>query len=178
LEQRLPWLCQGDVFSSIPVLVPSVLANASVVAVAVEFGPAVLVTHGCAMDKPTRAGLPRVERLNFIPLLSLTAADANRQALLKRGQLEPFEALYVGDVPDLGEAYCVLSEMYPLPAAYLRPTIRSFEDHPLAGIDQQQYLVATMNDTRIGRLPETVLELLHDKLNAYWTRRLPLRNDE
>jgi hypothetical protein len=173
LEQQLPWLCQGDIFRAIPVLVPRVLADATVVAVAVELGPAVLVTHGCAMDKQNRAGLPRVERLNFLPLLSLDATDSNRRALLKRKTVEPYEALYVGPVGEFGESYCVLSEMYPLPAAYFRPSIRSFEGHPSAGSDEQNYLVPTVNDTRIGRIDDSVLQLLHDKLNAHWTRRLP-----
>lgn len=114
-----------------------------------------------------------MERLNFLPLLSLDATDSNRRALLRRRSLEPYEALYVGPVAEFEETYCVLSEMYPLPAAYFRPSIRSFAGHPSADSDEQQYLVPTVNDTRIGRLDDSVLRLLHDKLNAYWTRRVP-----
>jgi hypothetical protein len=178
LEEQLPWLCQGDIFRDIPVLIPRILADAMVVAVAVELGPAILVTHNCAMDKQTRSGQPRVERLNFLPLLSLDATDPNRRALLRRRSLEPYEALYVGPVAEFGETYCVLSEMYPLPARYFRPSIRSFEGHPSAGSDEQQYLVPTVNDTRIGRIDDSVLRLLHDKLNAHWTRRVPAESGD
>jgi hypothetical protein len=169
LEQPLDWLCQGDIFVGVPVLVPRILSDATVVAVSVELGPALLVTHDCALDK-TRSGLPTINRLNFLPLLSFNLLDPNRKGLLKRRRIEPFEALYVGQIDEFGEAYCVLSEMYPLPAEYFEPVIRGFVDP--SGNDQQ-YLVATENDTRVGRLESSDLALLRDKLNAYWTRRIP-----
>jgi hypothetical protein len=125
------------------------------------------------MDKVNREGVPGVERLNFLPLLSVEAAPADRRGLLRRGRLEPFEPFYLGNVPEVGESYVVLSEVYALPAAYFGPSIQSFEDHPSAAEDAQRYLVATRNDSRLARLSDEQLEMLKDKVNAYWTRRLP-----
>jgi len=176
LEECLPWLCQGDIFRSVPVLTPRVLSDASVIAVSVEVGPALLVTHGCALDKANQ-GVPRIERLNFLPLLAVEASRPDRQSLLRRGKLQPFEAFYLGDTPEIGESYCVLSEIYALPASYFQPIMQSFEAHPQAPDDAQDYLMATKNDSRIGRLIESGLALLLDKFNAYWTRRLPEGRD-
>jgi hypothetical protein len=128
------------------------------------------------MDKATR-GVPRIERLNFLPLLAVEAATPDRRGLLRRGQLQPFEAYYLGDVPELGESYTLLSEAYALPANFFGPTLKSFEGHPSADDDTPHYLVASKNDSRLVRLGEGQLELLWDKLNAFWTRKLPVQED-
>lgn len=93
--------------------------------------------------------------------------------MLRRRKVQPFEAFYVGDVADLGECYCVLSEMYSLPASYFQPALQAFEGHPGVPDDSETYLVAQNNDSRIGRLSDADRALLLDKISGFWTRRIP-----
>jgi hypothetical protein len=134
------------------------------------YGPALLVTHDCAMDKPNRDGSPRIRNIHFLPALALSLEDPNRQSLLRKEAVAPFEAFYVGDVPSLGEVYCVLSEQFSVPSAYFSPALKEF---PSDGGEESaaKYLVAKRNGDRFGRVEPNRLALLHDKISAYWTRR-------
>lgn len=61
MRPHLPWLGQGDIFRAVPVIVVRLVGAGNVEAEATT-GPAVLLTHDCAMDKPDKVtGSPRVE---------------------------------------------------------------------------------------------------------------------
>lgn len=161
-----PWLCQGDLFTTAPVLYYPNLSQDFVAQL--RRGPAMLVNHDCALDKMNRRGEATIERLSFLKIHDLSAAPDHRQNLLRTNasQLKPFDAHYLGYVADLGESYVVLSGPYHLPADYFGVEARSFPNLE----EGEKRLAITRHDTRIGRLSDESLSLFRMKWNAYWTR--------
>jgi len=171
VEDALPWLCQGDVFELLPQVVVSVGVGGTV-ATKTEVGACLLVTHGCDLDKPQgRAddAPPRVERLQFLPLRDLDRQDQNRQNLLRRHELSPAEAIHVGPVSGVGDAFGVLSEMFYLPAGFFGLSLIGFPGHPEAE-QGKRHLVASRHGNRAGRLGPDEALLLRQKMAAYWPR--------
>ena len=164
-----PWLCQGDIWESVPIVLPAINASGALEVTCDQAGPALLATHGCDLDKATGSGRSKIERLQFMPLLALSQQDRNRQALLRREQINPPEAMFVGSVPSIGDAFCLLSEMYWLPARWFDPELISYDDHPDAE-EGSRYLTARHNGDRLGRLEDERVHLLHQKMRAFWTR--------
>lgn len=135
-------------------------------------GPGVLLTHGCEMDKANKDGAPRVEWLQFTRLRSLTMMDSQAALNLKRGKLGPFSMMYAGEWSGLGEAWLLLSDSFPIPAAFFDPFLSDHAHHPKS--DQgDRYLTPGRNDDRIGRLSDESVTLLTDKMGAFWTRTQP-----
>jgi hypothetical protein len=168
-----PWLCQGDIFSDIPLIESGM--NESGLDVEVAHGPALLLTHGCALDKKTRAGAFTVRRLHFLPLRATASLPPEQQstARRKRAEVAPAEVLYLGEVPGLTEAHVLLSEPFYLPAALFEIELAPFQQNET---DHEEWmLVARAHDSRVARLAPSHVEVLLDKINAYWTRREPLR---
>ncbi len=124
------------------------------------------------MDKANSRGRPTIKRLHFLPLIAVDVQDTERQRILRRNDLAPYETIYLGDFGNLGEVFAILSEQYYLPSAYFRPRLEEFPGHPQAQ-QGDRYLVATSADSRLGRLDGNQLEKLKDKTSAYWNRRLP-----
>lgn len=170
MRQALPWLSQGDLFNDVPIVLTELDAAAQARA-RVLHGPAMLLTHDCALDKASNKGVPKIERIAFLPLVLVDLQDANRKALLRRNSLEPFEVLYLANVPPYGEAFVALSESYYLPARYFA-LHRTTSLHAEAE-SEMSYSHATQMDTRMGRLEEAELHLLRAKMNGYWTRTVP-----
>jgi hypothetical protein len=141
------------------------------------FGPAMLVNHGCVLDKRTNSGKAKVEHFTFVSLKSVTALDQNRQNLLRRGQrkLLPYEAMYLGEVSGVGESYVSFSDPYHLPASYFEVSMADFsEEFP----DEDPFrLVASKFDNRVARLSSQQLSLFAQKWTAYWTRTLPVEEE-
>ena len=88
--------------------------------------------------------------------------------LLRREQIAPPEALYLGAVDGVGEAYGLLSEVYPIPANYFAPVLREYPGHDED--DGTPHFTITRHDNRMGRLEQGRLELLHQKVVAFWAR--------
>jgi hypothetical protein len=174
LRAHLPWLGQGDIFGDAPVLEIALQEDDEVTARILR-GPAVLLTHDCAMDKPDREGRPRAERLQFARLRSMQTLPADRRRTLagQARQVQPLEALYLGQVRDLGESFLLLSDPYFLPAAYFGLYFEDYGQHPDGGADSGSYVTAGRNDSRIGRTDEEQLHLLRLKMLAFWTRLEP-----
>lgn len=172
LVAPLAWLSQGDVFSSVPFIdfLPS--GPSGDLSVELTQSAAMLVTHDCALDKKTRAGHSTIEQLSFLPLQSVSALPGERRALVRRNELQPYEAFYLGDVPDVGEAYVLVSDVYAVPAAHFGVSISAFPEPP-EGETPGDYLQAGDRDMRVARPTPGQLELLRSKWNAHWTRRLP-----
>ena len=166
----LPWLSQGDIFLSVPIV--HLRLSGTGLASDLQSGPGMLVSNDCALDKKTRSGQATIKKLSFLPLRSAAALPADRAALLRRDEIQPYEALYLGRVPSAGEAYVMVSEVYTLPAEYFGVNISEFNDVPDAQ-SVGSYLVATREFERMGRLGTDRLELLKTKWNAHWTRRIP-----
>ena len=163
-----PWFSQGDIFGSIPQVSAIVSTNSGIEWRSAE-GPALLLTHGCALDKP-RAGRPRITSLQFLPLLAVSQLDQGRQATLRANQLEPYEVLYVGDVPALTDSFVMVQDVFSLPAKYFDPDLVDYAGHDGVEPDDPPRLTATKNDGRIVRLDDTQIEMLHRKVQAFWTR--------
>jgi hypothetical protein len=171
MRSHLPWLGQGDIFAEVPIII-SELDQAREVVVRQEPGPAILLTHDCAMDKPDRNGNPRVETLQFASLKTFSALSSDRQINL-RGQataLMPFDALYVGQIPDFGETFFVLADTFCLPSTFFSLEFSDYGGHEHADDNIANYVVSRAKDTRIGRLDQSQLDLLRRKLPAYWAR--------
>lgn len=168
-----PWLSQGDIFSDIPII--ESMMNENGLDVQVAHGPGLLLTHGCALDKKTGAGVLTVKRLHFLPLRAISSLLPEQQTTARRNPVEvtPPEVLYLGEVPGLTEAHVLLSEPFYLPAALFDIALVPFrlndED------DEERMLVARAHDSRVARLAPSHVEVLLDKMNAYWTRREPIR---
>jgi hypothetical protein len=126
------------------------------------------------MDKPVKAtGLPRIEFFQFAALRSLSVLDEQRQGLLRRKKVDPFEALYLGEVGTVGESFSLLTQPYFLPASYFGPYFQDFAGNkfiPEGG--PSKFLVAGANGERIGALDAEDLELMRDKIVAFYSRRV------
>lgn len=162
-----PWLDQGDVFENVPILAPKVGEDGELSS-DTSHGPALLMTHGCALDKTNRRGAVRILRLAFLPLRSVSYAPEDQRRELRRDLLNPSEVLYIPDAGRFGESYCILSEVYYLPAGAFGLRLVSF-DHPDAE-EGSLHLEATVNGGRVGRLEVERVDLLKRKWIGYWTR--------
>lgn len=138
-------------------------------------GPALLLTHGCAMDKPNRAtSLPRVEFLQFAALRSLSVLEPNIARRLRNRDSTPYELIYAGETADFGETFVSLTETFHLPATYFSLTFHDFSDDPRSGDGNDgPYVVAGANGDRIGRLEAHQVLDAHLKIIAFWTRQRP-----
>lgn len=152
-----------------PILIPELLADYGLACELVA-GPALLLSHGCTMDKASNKGVMKIRRLFFLPISSIETLDGNAKGLLRKRTLEPPEAIHLGRLGILGEAYATLSEAYYLPAAFFAPQLSEFE-HPEAEAGKR-HLQVLRGDTRIGRIDEQEVHLLLGKMNAFWTRRV------
>lgn len=171
MRPHLPWLSQGDIFGSLPI-VSVRLDSANSPTAEMAPGPAVLVSHDCALDKPDKAtGLPRVERVQLARLRTLKTLTLDKQNSLRAGRLGPYEALYLNEPSPLGESFLLLDDVYSLPASYLALKLRAHPSHPESESPEALYTTPTVNDSRIGRLDEAQLDLLHKKMIAFWTRQ-------
>lgn len=170
MRAALPWLAQGDVFERVPLIVTECTESGNVTAT-ISHGPALLLTHDCALDKTNRRAEVRVIRLFFLPLLSLSGATEDQKRELRRDRVQPSESLYVPDAGHFGESYCVLSEAFYLPARIFGLRLTEF-DHREAE-PGNLHLEATRHGQRVGRLDTDRLTLLRWKWTAYWTRQLP-----
>lgn len=170
MRDHLPWLCQGDIFASTAIVDVSLAATGEIQAHSIV-GPAVLLTHGCDMDKPNSDGTPRIERMQLARLRAIESLPASRQRALRSqpGSLGPFEALYLGEVATLGESFIFLSDPYYVPAAYFLPKFEQYLGYPDAEGDAK-YLTPLARDSRIGRLEAEQLALLRRKMTAFWAR--------
>lgn len=169
------WFSQGDVFNSVPLgPLPEEAAWPQEASEGPSQHAALLVTHGCALDKKSGAGAIRIERMHFLPLENVAAQSADKQSVLRRAalELEPSEVLYLGEVPVLNfEAFAVLSNIHTVPA-------RVFDLAWVDVVDMQGDVVDSRlsggrHHERVATLSDEHGELLKDKLNVYWTRRAP-----
>lgn len=171
MRQALPWLSQGDIFERVPLLDVTVAGAGIAIAGVNQFGPAVLVTHDCVLDKTNRRLAVKVNRLYFMPLLAVSATTTDQAVALRRNEVIPTESLYIPDAGSFGEAYCVLSTAYYLPAEIFGLRLTHF-DHPEAQ-EGEAHLEGTRHCLRVGRLDADSLELLHLKWSGFWTRKTP-----
>jgi hypothetical protein len=172
-----PWLNQGDIFRAVPIVRAGV-ADAMATA-GLQNGPAMLISHGCAIDKKNARGKSVLEYLTFVPIHDLGALDAGRAGQLREAahELKPYKALYLGHLPGVGEGYVDLTEPYTIPAALLRPELKAFTAAE-TGEEDDERVVATMHQTRVAMLTPSGVTLFHRKWAIQWTRLDPLPTDE
>jgi hypothetical protein len=160
------WLCQGDLFLRAPLVLTQSDDDG---AGHVEFvlAPALLASHGCALDKTNRRGVMQATEVTFLPLRQVAALEGNRQAIVRNNNVTPYDFLYVGNLGgDLGESYVNLNSASTFSLDYFAPQLRVFEGDP------EGHLVATRHDDRMGTLALGQLSLFLDKWNVHWTRRM------
>lgn len=164
MQSHVPWLCQGDVFSDVPIVSVS---SSTKIDVHVDRGAALLPIENCQLDKRRRNRTSAVLWLQFLPLPDLNDAEPNlRQRLLAR-EVSPPSTVYVGKASSGEELYGHLGEAYPLPPAYFGLEMQSFEGNIFADAADPYHVVPTVNDSRIGRLTDTWLRTLHHKMWGY-----------
>ncbi|WP_344829351.1 hypothetical protein [Actinocorallia longicatena] len=124
------------------------------------------------MDKPNKDGSPRVDLLQFARLRSMGSLPEDKRSTLRgmRQKLQPFEALFVGEVADLGESFILLSDPYFLPASYFGLEFINYKDHPEADPEIADYVTPVLRDSRVECLDEGQISLLRQKMAAFWAR--------
>lgn len=102
----------------------------------------------------------------------MSELPSERAGLLRAqaNELQPYEALYLGAIPPLGEGYAMLTQPYTLPSLLLRTELQAFTAHETGDVSDTR-IVPTIGDTRIGQLTEPALELFRRKWAIQWTRR-------
>jgi hypothetical protein len=175
VQPHSEWLCQGDIFAQVPIVRTFIESGTeggdggSTLAVdGPVLVPAILITHGCELDKRTRGGMSKVRYLHFLPLRAMGIQDPNLQRALRAERVAPAAVLFVGDVPGIGETIAHLAEVTTVPAAYFTPQLRIPGD-PVAQPDDM-YLYPRSHDSRVGTLAKDRQALLRNKLAAYWSR--------
>jgi hypothetical protein len=173
VETPKPWLCQGDVFSDVPLVVAS-YENGEVGFTATT-GPALLISEDCQIDKRTsRAGKPKPA--NFFQLVPVRALSRNQLGsdLVRRlldGDRNPPALVYLDDVGG-NEALAVLSESFPLPSAYFELDVEDFTGDPRHDPNDPDpvHVVARRPGLhRVAAMSEAERHLLQEKLAFYWT---------
>lgn len=170
MRPALPWLCQGDIFKSVPVPVVEADATGQLCVTYDSRGPALLITHDCTLDKTNRALEVKVRRLFFLPLVALSVASRDQEAALRRNQVFPAESLFLPGAGEFGDCFVVLSSAYYLPADLFNLRLTKFE-HPEA--EDAHHLEAMANGDRPCRLDADALDLFRQKWSVFWTRLLP-----
>ncbi|MBD3924701.1 hypothetical protein IEZ26_08725 [Nocardioides cavernae] len=174
-----PWLSQGDIFSS--VLIVRAGVSQAVATQGIARGPALLISHGCAIDKKTNSGRSKLEYLSFLPLQSVAELEEQSAGNLRRSAvdptLRPFEAFYLGEVPSVGESYVMLTQPFTLPADFFRPELQPFTAED-TGDAEDTRPVPAMGDTRVGQLTEDAVGVFSRKWAIQWTRRDIVLDDE
>jgi len=155
---------QGDVFLDVPILDAfDIDGEAQFRLIA---GPAILLTHGCAMDKPVRdTSRPKIEYLSFARLRTTDDLTVDRKQLLRNNQVTPYEVMYLGRIRPVGECYFSLHETYSVPAFHFDLTLI---EH--AG---QRSAAPQRNDTRVATISVAQRSILTSKLHGFWTREVP-----
>ncbi len=127
-------------------------------------GPALLLTHGCQLDK---RGL---SRLQFAPLLAVDAASVTPSNIgqLRNKWLTPPEGIYIDDVGDGQPAIALLGQGFMIPATYFALDLVDFTDNPESDPEQPFHAVARANDDRTVTMEPAESALLEFKMAAYW----------
>jgi hypothetical protein len=165
VQDTLPWLCQGDILEAVPPPELVVDVYGTPKSVLHRACPCLLVTRDCVLDKTNNRGELQIRRLQFLPLRLLAQQEPQRQQVARSRKLNPAEVIYVGDCPTFGEAFCLLSEMFSVPAEYFKPCIQVFDREDA---DPGGHLTATQNDTRLGRLDTEDLRLFRRKIAYFY----------
>ena len=171
MQANETWLCQGDIFRAAPVL--DVQASQDGLTTSLVYGPAVLLTHDCAMDKSRPDASPKAERLQFARLRVVSRTVTPEEATDLRGRRAktgPFEVMWVGDVSTWGDCMIFLSDPYHVPLSYFEPTMVRYDVLEEDGTPSSPRATPGANDSRIGRLDIDQINLLRLKMLAFWTR--------
>ena len=170
VTEHRTWLSQGDIFERLPVVTVGVRDSA----LAADWapGPAMLVSHGCAIDKKhNKTKRSTCEWLSFLPIQDMAKLDAGKAGQLREVGLDrrpPYNVLYLGELPSIGEGYAPLVQVYTLPAVVLATEVRDFTDDE-TGEGPDRRLVPTVHDTRVASLTADALDAFHWKWTVQWT---------
>lgn len=172
MDEHRPWLGQADVFSNAPILQVT-LAEERLTS-EILYGPALLLTHDCAMDKATADGLPKTDWLQFARIrLASQLPDQRRGNVWRaRDDVPPYDVMWLGEVGAFGDCYMVLSDPYHVPVEYFDTRCIQYDEQ----VDDRPNLpraTPRRNDSRMGRLPPDRVFLLQQKMLIYWTRFNP-----
>jgi len=161
------WASQGDIFAEVPYGLTVAAEGGGIKLPDHPLTPAMLVTYDCQLDK-SRHGNPRIQRLHFLPLIAVDSQDLNRQALLRRNEVRPYEAFWLGACPlPIGEAFAQLSEVFSVPAEYFEPVLKPSGLINDVGREELRFGFGA-NDSRVGTIEDQRLALFSAKWTSYW----------
>ncbi len=164
LAEPAKWLSQGDIFLDVPV--PDLRASD-------HSGPALLATYNCALDKRTGSGKSKVTHLNFLPIRSLTLVQPQLAEALRSNptSLTPYVALYLSDLPTIGEGYVNLMECFTLPISEFSVEIQDFSEDLSVGDPGEDCCRLVDNSPRVrsSTLSPSHHGLFLEKWRAHWT---------
>ena len=175
VQPQRPWFRCGDVLSSIPMSRPRLMSADGAVTFESSVGPALLLTHDCAMDKRRRNGTPRTALLQFAPLaqMSQLSDDLAQGLRAQRSALAPLDTMYVGEVDGIGDCYISLLDPHYLPIEYFGAQVVDQSGHELCDPDDPFHLTPGRRDTRVETLDDEQIQLLQMKMMAFWSRVTP-----
>ena len=174
MDDPKPWLCQGDVFARVPRLIPT-FENGRIGG-RIEYQAALLITHGCVMDKAGSDGTPKTRQLTFAPL-SLPAdfpLIASTLPNLRSGSIDPSQLVLIPNHSGNPETVANLHQVFYLPVELFSARIKDFSgDSRLEEDGTTIRLVIDDHHERSSSMDTAELSLLHKKLMVNWTRFRP-----
>lgn len=172
-----PWLSQGDIFRE--VLISRIGVDDAVPKADLIRGPAMLMTPDCILDKKEKVNsrlVPQIEFLTFVPIRGFAQMNPDRaRTLREKGtalEIAPYAALYLGEIDGIGDCWASLAHPYTFPAPLLGVELGSFSAEQ-TGDKADKRLIASIGDTRVGRLSADGLAILGTKWMALWTDQVP-----
>jgi len=135
---------------------------------------ALLVSENCQIDKRTARGLPRPnQRLLFLPVRALESFDGSYRSKMLRGEVQPPEAVYLGEHEGQKLA-AKLGEVFSLPAAIFSPASVDFSSHPEADEVDPFHMTVHVRWTRLMTMEPDALTTMHRKIWLFLTGREPV----
>ncbi|WP_286690009.1 MULTISPECIES: hypothetical protein [unclassified Aeromicrobium] len=163
LESADWWFSQGDIFSSMPLVDTAI--GPGVGLAALPRGYAVLVTHGCVLDKQNARGESQADHMTFLRLIDVAKQPQERAAMLRRmaDDVQPYRVMYLGEVDGFGEAFVDLGQPLTHEVSVFQAFLREFQG-------EERRLTGATNSDRSQRLTSEAVDLFHQKWVAHWTR--------
>ena len=171
MEDPKPWIRQGDIFRRVWRVVRTV--DDGIIKNTTSQESALLVSHGCDLDKKDASGHPAIVQLIFAPISLATnfpKLDAGLLRKLKDGAISPPSLVYIPVEDGQAETVANLGQTFFVPAEYFEPRLQDFTGRPDLEDDTTTRLVLGRTVERTGTLSESEVAILHNKITVFFTR--------
>ena len=135
---------------------------------------ALLITHSCELDKRRQQdGSSSVVQFTFAPISLVENFPAAQGILpqLRNGEVNPSSLVHIPKYGGNKESVANLGQIFFIPAAYFEPVITDFAGHDNLEEGSDSYrLCINEKLVRVSTLEENELDVLHRKIQVFWTR--------